>query len=353
MNVLFGTLPSFLVLLGVLVFVHELGHFLVAKKLGIKVLKFSLGFGPVLWSRKRGETEYLISVIPLGGYVKLHGEDPDEPAEEDSDRSFSERPVSHRMATVIAGPLMNFFLAIVFFAFLSLFGTQIHQPVVGEVSEGMPAAEAGILPGDRVVAVDGIDVRTWEDMAALIRASGGRALELTIVRPGEELVITLTPTFSDVEGEEKKVPLVGIVSALKVDYVETPVWKAPWMGLKETWRWTWFTIDIVGNMLAGKADPKNIGGPIAIADMAGKAAEAGILQFMALMAILSVNLGVLNLLPIPVLDGGHMVFFIIEALKGEPLSVVFREKLQWAGLALLVTLMVFVMYNDILRIITG
>ncbi len=350
------TVP-FLVLLGVLVFVHELGHFLVAKRLGIKVLKFSLGFGPKLFGWQRGETEYLVSLIPLGGYVKLHGENPDEEQPvEDPERAFSSRPVGHRMAVVAAGPAMNFGLAVLVFGVLNLFGTPVALPVVGTVAEDMPAAEAGLQPGDRILAVDGVPVDSWDAMADRIARSGGKELRLEVARGGVDRTVVVTPvlrTSHTLLGEVVEKPMIGISPSGAVEVRREPAWKAPWLGVRETARWTALTFEVVGKMLIGRVSPRTLGGPIAIAQMAGETAQAGTVSFLFLLAVLSVNLGVLNLLPIPILDGGHLFFFGIEAVRGRPVSLRYREMAQQVGLAILLLLMAFVFYNDMARILAG
>jgi len=350
------TIPFF-VLLGILVFVHELGHFLVAKKLGIKVLKFSLGFGPALLSRRWGETEYLISAVPLGGYVKLFGEDPGEelnPAE--GRRSFSARPVWHRIGVVFAGPLMNFVLAVVVFSVLSLFGSPVPLPVIGDVSPDMPAAAAGMESGDRVLSIDGEAVETWEDLARLIVASEGDVVEVVVARGEETLTFRITPTRRvghNLLGEEVEKPMIGVAPSGEVVVERHSLWEAPWIGVRETAKWTGLTLDVLYKMVLGQVSPRTLGGPIAIAQMAGETARAGLLSFLFLVAVLSVNLGVLNLLPIPILDGGHMLFFVIEAVRGEEVSLRNREVAQQVGLAILLMLMGYVFYNDIARIVAG
>ena len=352
------TIWPFLILLGVLVFVHELGHFLVAKRLGIRVLKFSLGFGPTIAGKKRGETEYVVSAIPLGGYVKLYGEDPNEGVPDaDRQRSFSGRPVLQRLATVVAGPAMNLVLAFVVFSFLSLFGMPVHQAVVGQVSLGMPAANAGLQPGDRILAIDGAAIESWEGMAERIAASRGRTLRLTAARGGQQVELDVTPEMKEVQGplgDSASKYVIGIVSAQEIAVRHNPVWEAPWIGLQMTGKTTWLTFEFLGRLILGEVNPRQaLGGPIAIADMAGKAARAGFLNFVFLLAVLSVNLAVLNLLPIPILDGGHVLFFAIEAVRGRPVSVKHREVAQQIGLALLLLLMAFVFYNDIARMVAG
>ncbi len=356
MSLFHFTVP-FLVLLGVLVFVHEFGHFVVAKRLGIRVLKFSLGFGPRLFGWRRGETEYLVSAIPLGGYVKLYGEDPDEPLPAgERHRSFSQRPVGHRAATVIAGPAMNLVLAVAVFSLLSLFGTPVLQPVVGRVSPDMPAAAAGLEPGDRIVAVDGAPVASWDEMAERIAGSGGRELELTVERGGERFRLRIQPVLresTNLLGETIRKPMIGIAPSGEVAVEREPVWAAPWVGIRETARWTVTTAEVLAKIVVGRVSPRTLGGPIAIAQMAGETARAGILSFLFLMAVLSVNLAVLNLLPVPILDGGHLVFFAIEAVRGRPVSLRHREVAQQIGLFILLALMAYVMWNDIARITAG
>lgn len=350
------TIP-FLVLLGVLIFVHELGHFLVAKRLGIRVLRFSLGFGPKILGWTRGETEYRISVVPLGGYVKLYGEDPDEEVPEpDALGSFSLRPVTHRILTVVAGPAMNFLLAIFVFGALSVLGTPVLLPVVGQVSDGMPAEAAGIRSGDRIESVSGKPVKTWDDMADAIGTSGGEELLLTIRRGTETIAIGVTPTRQpghNLLGEVVEKPMIGISPAGATELRRDSPWLAPWIGLQETGRWAWLTLEVFGKMITGRVSPRTLGGPIAIAQMAGDTAREGLLPFVLLLAVLSVNLGVLNLLPIPILDGGHVFFFLVEAVRGRPVSVKHREVAQQIGLVMLLLLMAFVFYNDISRIMAG
>ncbi len=350
------TVPFF-VLLGILIFVHELGHFLVAKRLGIRVLKFSLGFGPAILSRRRGETEYAVSAIPLGGYVKLFGEDPDEELPpEDAVGSFSARPVWHRIATVVAGPTMNFLLAVAVFALLSVLGTPVLQPVVGETTSGMPAEAAGVRSGDRIEAVNGVAVDSWEAMAEAISGSAAEEIELRILRDAELLTVPIKPvrrTSRTLLGETVDRPMIGISPAGTVEVQRHALWMAPWIGVREAGRWTWTTVEILGKMLMGRVSPRNLGGPIAIAQMAGETAQAGLVSFLFLVAVLSVNLGVLNLLPIPVLDGGHILFFGIEAVRGRAVSIRHREIAQQVGLAILILLMVYVIYNDVTRLVSG
>lgn len=360
MNLLHFVLP-FLILLGILIFVHELGHFAVAKWLGIRVLKFSLGFGPRVFGWTWGETEYALSAVPLGGYVKLYGEDPDEELPEgEGRRSFSARPVFHRLATVVAGPLMNFVLAVVLFAGLNAAGVPVAQlsaelppAVVGDVSAGMPAAAAGLKAGDVVTAVNGKAVASWDEMAGAIAASRGSEVVLGVRRGREVFSLRVVPVWREQDGGPRR-PVVGIVRGGFSETNARESWLgAPWNGVHATASWVVKTCEVLGQMLVGKASPKNLGGPIAIAKMAGETAQQGALSFLFLMAVLSVNLGTLNLFPLPVLDGGHVFFFLLEAVRGRAVSVKHREAAQQVGLVLLVLLMAFVLYNDVARLVTG
>jgi regulator of sigma E protease len=376
----FDSIYSFVILLGVLIFVHEFGHFIVAKSFGVKVLRFSLGFGPVLLRKQIGETEYVLSVVPLGGYVKMQGDegssalegepdgdtsgagadeegpddeqvaakDESDEAEEEIDetRSFSNRPVMQRIAIVAAGPVMNLVTGFVLFSFLSLFGDQIRLPAVGEVTKGMPAEAAGFQPGDLIVSVDDFDVETWEEMQHLIMISDGSEIVIELLRSGELETVTVSP----VKYPDDDRMVVGIVWSGEIKTRSTLWYMAPVEGMRRTWRVTVQTVDVIGRMLSGKGSKDEIGGPIAIAAIAGQAMAMGILSFIHLTALISINLAVLNLLPIPVLDGGHLVFFLVEAVRGRPVGLRVREAAQQIGLMLLMALVIFIIYNDIMQV---
>ncbi len=353
------TIPSFIILLGVLITVHELGHFLVAKALGFKVLKFSLGFGPVLWSTRRGETEYALSAFPLGGFVKFHGEElaenetpgPEAESDPDANRRFFARPVWHRIATVFSGPFMNLVLGLVLFVFLSFFGREVMLPVVGDVTKGMPAEAAGLVKGDRIVAVDGKPVASWDEMRLALHLAGVKEIAIKAVRGGEEKTFTLKPVLTK-DGEAKmERPVIGIVWGGQSEYVSIPWTEAPMEGVRQTVKAVSLTLEVMARLFTGRGSANEVGGPIAIADMAGKALSAGILPFIYLMAALSVNLAVLNLLPVPILDGGLLVFLLLEAAIGRPVNLRIREIAQQAGLAMLALLIGFVLYVDIARLL--
>jgi regulator of sigma E protease len=354
------SLLSFTVALGVLVFVHELGHFLVAKRVGVRVQRFSIGFGPVIFSWRRGETEYAVSAIPMGGYVKMLGEDDDdEPGVAlEPHRAFSTQPVWKRAAIVGAGPLMNFVFAFVMYA--ALFGSigvelPSNQPRVGGVSAGMPAEQAGLKPGDRVLSIDGQPVTTWEELSSIVQASKGRMLNMIVERDGAQLPVQVTPSLhggKNMFGEETdSVYRIGIEASHELQRVGP--FSAIGVAAQQTYTASYVVLKGLGLMIQGRVPLSELGGPIAIARAAGQQAQEGASRFLSMLAFLSVNLGVLNLLPIPALDGGHLAFFGLEGLMRRPLRQRHREIAQQVGVLLLITLMVFVFYNDIHRLVQG
>lgn len=350
-----------LVVLGVLIFVHELGHFLAARWLGVKVLVFSLGFGRRLAGWKDGDgTEYVLSAIPLGGYVKMLGESPDDeepvPAAEQH-RTFGAKGVGARSAIVFAGPLFNFLFAVVALSAIHMVGVEELLPVVGKVTEEMPAAAAGLQPGDRILAIDAVEVTRWEQLSRQIKASDGRALTLAVERAGRAFQLTVQPVSREVPnifGEPTRTVMIGI--APDYDAVETVkygVVQALALGLEQTWRMIDLTLTSVWKMLTQVVGADQIGGPLLIADLAGKSASQGASSLLTFMALISVNLGILNLFPVPVLDGGHLLYFGIEAIKGSPVSEKARMIGMRVGMALLGSLMILAFYNDIVRIFTS
>ncbi len=350
------TVIGVVVVLGVLIFFHELGHFLMARWVGVRVLKFSLGFGPKIWGFVRGGTEYCISAIPLGGYVKLLGESPGEELRpEDIPYSFSHRPFKDKALIVVAGPLANFILAWIFFALVFTFqGKPVYLPEVGKVLPGTPAAEAGLKPGDLIIAVNGKPIQTWQELNEIIKKSAGRPLKLTIKRGEEKIVVTVTPRLREVKnifGETVKVPMIGIMAAGKAKFEKTDPARALIDGLVMVFAMIKLTLVSIVKLIERVLPLSTLGGPIFIAKLAGEQAQAGLWPLVSFMAVLSVNLGVLNLLPIPMLDGGHLVLFAIEAIRGKPLSEKTKELIMKVGLAILVVLMMVVFYNDILRLI--
>jgi regulator of sigma E protease len=350
---------SFILVLGVLIFVHELGHFLLAKAFGVKVLKFSLGFGNKLIGRQWGETEYLISAFPLGGYVKMYGEHQGEDVRpEDETRSFSRKTVWQRFGIVFGGPLFNLLFAVVLFFFMFVFAG-LPEPVdstrIGEVTAGSVAEQAGIKTGDFVRTINGNPTISWDQVSESIKDSRGQEVTLLLDRQGEELTVTAKPTMQKVKnlfGEEVgERYMLGIVRSDEIQYKDATIGESFKAAFVQTWNLSYLTVMGIVKMIQRVIPASELGGPIRIAELAGQQMEAGWMNLLYFMALLSVNLGILNLLPVPVLDGGHLVFLSLEAVRRRPLSDRSMEISQKVGIAILGTLMVFVFYNDILRLV--
>ena len=349
------TFWSFLLVLSGLIFFHELGHFAVARALGIRVLKFSIGFGPRVWGIVRNGTDYCISAIPLGGFVKMLGEQPGEEIDSaDKPYAFSHRPVYQRALVVGAGPFANFLLAQMIFFFIFLFyGNPVLLPEIGSVKPGSPAQEAGIKPGDVLVSVNGQEVKTWDDVSEYIGSSQEQDILLVIKRGQRQLEISVKPevtTIKNIFGEEIKRPLIGITAAGKLRIEKVNPFQAVLLSLERTWDLTKLTWEGFVKIVERIVPLSALGGPIMIAQMAGQQAEQGMLNLFYFMALLSINLGLLNLLPIPVLDGGHLFFYAVEAIMGRPLTTRQMQVAQQIGLLLLGSLMLLVFYNDIARL---
>jgi regulator of sigma E protease len=430
------TTISFIIVLGILVTAHELGHFLVAKVLGIGVERFSIGFPPKMFGFTRGETEYCISWIPLGGYVKLKGEGPDEIVEDPDDPAlFSSRPPHQRAAVILAGPVMNLILAFIVMPLVFMVGMAVPSyladtPVAGWVEPGSPADQVGIIPGDLILNVNGEEAATWEqffekaslagdeqlevqvrgtagirsvtldlagsedgrigiqppmvpaiggltpgypaqkagvekgdrilslgqipvnhwsEMARIIHASAGKTLTLKVLRGEEELSLSVTPVLDEKTGRG----LMGITPMSENVIRRFGPAEAVAMGFERNVELLGMTFSFVWDLVSGQSSIKNLGGPIMIFQVTGEAARAGLAQFLAFMAFLSLQLGVLNLFPIPVLDGGHLVFLTAEGILRRPLELRTREMAQRVGFFLLILLIIVISYNDILRIFAG
>ena len=347
------------IVLGFLILFHELGHFLVAKRTGVGVLKFSIGFGPTLFGRRVGSTDYVISAIPLGGFVKMVGEDPEEPVSEaDQAVSFQRQPLWKRMAIVLAGPGANLlFAAVTFSLVFAVYGARIPSEAakVGGVMDGMPAAAAGLKNGDVIVAVGDAKVEKWDNLSEAIRASGGKPVALTVERDGSTFKVEITPEAKpdkNIFGETLGTAyVIGVERGF--DEEKVGVLTAVGMGVQQTAWWVETLLMSLVKMFQGKIPAKDIGGPILIAQAAGQQARLGFEYLLHFMAVISVNLGVLNLLPIPVLDGGHFLFFALEAILRRPLDIRHREIAQQVGLVVLISLMAFAFYNDIARVLQG
>ncbi|MBF0161445.1 MAG: RIP metalloprotease RseP [Magnetococcales bacterium] len=352
---MFHTVFWAIVVLGVLIFVHELGHFLVARLHGVRVLVFSLGFGPRLygWRDKNNGTDYRLSAIPLGGYVKMLGESDEEPvAPEEMPHAFYAKKVWPRMMIVAAGPAFN-----VLFAFLALTGAYLTGvgellPVVGVVSPKTPAAAAGLQVGDRITYLDDQPIHRWQTFSSQIKASDGKPLTLTVERAGRTLLIKVTPELRETRnifGESVRLPLIGVGPGETLEVVRYGLGEAMLKGWQQTWSMTLLTLTSTWKLLTQVISADQIGGPLMIADLAGKAAAQGSSNLLFFMALISVNLAILNLLPVPVLDGGHLLFFSIEAILGRPLGESVQMLANRVGMTLLLVLMVWALKNDLTR----
>ena len=345
------------VLLGILIFVHELGHFIFAKSLGIKVLKFSLGFGPKVIGKQYGETEYLLSAFPLGGYVKMLGEEPGEELNEaDKQRAYNFQPIWKRFSVVFSGPFFNLCFAVIVFFLVFMNGVPYMLAEVGDVTQGSPAAQQGITKGDRVMEVDGKPIARWDEMTEIIHNQPGKEMLIKIDRSGTTLSLSVRPekkVIKNLFGEDKEVGLIGITPSGKTEIRREGLIAAFSTAVKRTWDISVLTLVSIVKLIQRIIPADTIGGPILIFQMAGQQASQGAMNFFTFMAIISINLGVLNLLPIPVLDGGHILFLGIEAIRRKPLSEKVVMIAQRIGLALLLSLMAFAFYNDIVRLITG
>lgn len=353
-----NTLFSFILVLGLLIFVHELGHFLVAKFFGVRVLKFSLGFGPKVFGRVVGETEYVVSALPLGGYVKMFGENPDEQNVPESERnvSFANKPVLQRFLIILAGPVFNLVFPILLFSVLYLVvgvPEQIDTTRVGAVSENSPASEAGIQKDDVIIAINHRYTEKWLDVLNEVKESGGEEITLVVQRGNEQLDLRLQPALDDVENMFGEVVeqryMIGIVKANEITYNPVGPFQAIADAVSQTWIFLYMTVMGFIKIIQQVVPASELGGPILIAQLAGEQMRQGWINLVYFIGILSVNLGILNLLPIPVLDGGHLAFLSVEAIRRKPMSEKAQIIAQQVGLTLLGTLMIFVFYNDIVR----
>ena len=340
-----NTVLHFAIVLGALIVVHEFGHFIVAKKSGVRVERFSIGFGPPLWSKQWRDTEYRLALVPLGGYVKMYGEQLDETTS-DSEGSFLHQSVWKRIPIVAAGPGFNLLFAVVLIAFIHTMGIPVEKSVrLGKILDGSAAAQAGLQTDDTVIAIDGKPIERIDELKARIVASEGHALQMQLSRSGQILTIPLTPR-KDMDAREWRIGVELRPGDMRVQHSDPLT--ALGQGFAWTWRITTLTLTGFGKILSGAIPLKeSLAGPLGIAREIGRQADQGWRNVVFFAAGISINLAVLNLLPIPVLDGGHLLFFMFEIVLGKPLSVRAREIAQRAGLLVLAALMLLALSNDV------
>lgn len=343
---------SFIIVLSILVIVHEFGHFIVAKRTGVRVERFSIGFGPEIFGITRGTTRYLISAVPLGGYIKLAGE-----TEADSIKGekweYLSRSVGERARIIFAGPLLNYILAFFIFSFIFMIGYPTLSSTVGKIVPDYPAKEAGIKVGDKILKVNGHDVRYWEDVTEIVHTNKLSSIDLVIERDGNLMDLKVLPKSEEIKtifGSQKKVGLIGIMPNDEIVYVRYGIIKSVYMGAKKLFLLTYITFRALWATLTGAIPFKeSITGPVGIFYITGEAAKLGFVYLLQLMGVLSASLAIFNILPVPVLDGGHLLFLTIEKLRRKALSYKVQENITQAGLILLIGLMAFVFYNDFMR----
>ncbi len=346
------TILATIFVLGILVFLHELGHFLVAKLVGIRVERFSIGFPPRLIGKKIGDTDYCLSAIPLGGYVKMAGmidESMDKESIQGQPWEFMSKPLPHKVATIFAGPLMNYLLAIAIFAGL-IFAKgvgEISGTFIGEVTADFPAQKAGIVAGDKIVSINGKTVTAWEEMTEIIHSRPDQDIDVVWEHEGQSKSATIHSRSEKmpIDTEIRQVGIIGVAPKLMMKKVG--LFTAIGEGFNRSIYITALVVVSLKNLIIGKESLKSLGGPVMIAKLAGESARSGWDTLFALMAFLSLNLAILNVLPIPALDGGHILILLIEGIIRRPLSVKTRILIQQIGMAILLALIIFVVVNDI------
>ena len=332
--------------------VHEFGHFIVARRLGVRVEKFSFGFGPKLFSIKKGETEYLICLVPLGGYVKMAG---DEPGENITGQrwEFLSRNAADRFKIIFAGPLLNYILAFLIFSVIFMFGSPTLTTEVGTLLKGYPAESQGIMAGDRILAIDGKNVKYWEDVTEIIHKHTDGVMILSISRSGKTFNKPITPMVrrtKDIFGKEVQIALIGIAPSQKIESVRYGPLVSFRMGFRKLAQLTYMTYKALWSIVIGRLSFKeSMTGPIGIFIITGQAAKLGFIYILQLMGVLSASLAIFNVLPFPVLDGGHIIFLIIEKFRGKPLSLKAQETAANICVSFLILLTIFVFYNDIIK----
>ncbi len=350
-NFLLNYMVPFIFVLGLLVFVHEFGHFILAKLVGIRVERFSLGFPPRLFGKKVGDTDYCISAVPFGGYVKMSGmidESMDKGGIKGEPYEFMSKPIWMRFLVIFAGPAFNVLLTVLIFS-ISVYATGIAEaagPVVGRLIEGMPAENIGLQKGDVIVRIDSQPIQTWDDLVKYIHASPGEKIQLEWERNGIKYSRIVEPRLDELQN----IGMIGIEPELVYRKVSIPASFV--RGTQSTWRMIKLTGQTIASWIDGRTSFKDsIAGPVRIAQMAGETAKTGMGNLLIFAAFLSLNLGILNLLPIPVLDGGHLLLLSVEGVMRRPLSVKLKMTIQQIGMALLLAFMLYVIINDFSNLI--
>jgi len=345
------TFLYFLAVIGPLIFIHELGHFLVAKWRGVRVERFSLGYPPRLFGFKRGDTDYCVSAVPLGGYVKMAGENPEEPHAGAADE-FGSKSASSRAMIIAAGPLANYVLAFFLYAITIWVGGDLvavdNGLRIGDLREDMPAAAAGLAEGDLMLAIDGVPLAAFQDLRDYVGPRPEVPIEMSVQRDSDTLTFELVPVLTSDPQTGEDMGMIGLSPAAA--YQPIGFFASVARGADATWQNTKMVAGFFGRFVSGRESMSNLGGPLFIASVAGQVAEQGWRVLLSFMAILSINLMILNLLPIPVLDGGQLAFILIEKLKGTPLSITQRIRVQQVGLAFLFMVIILVTINDIVRV---
>lgn len=358
-------LPSFIIVLGIVVFVHEWGHYIVAKMCGVKVEQFSLGFGPEIFGfYDRSGTRWKVCILPLGGFVKMFGDaDPSsrpddkvyEMSEAEKRVAFFHKPVAARAAIVAAGPAINFlFTFIVFVGLFTMQGQPYTSPIVGEVLEGSPAAEAGLKPGDIVKKIGNAEITRFEEIRREVSASRTDALPIVVERDGAELTLSVAPKIAEVKdrfGAVHKVSQIGVkAQAGKMEYRKLGFGASVGAAVNEMNSMVVTTLKAIGQIIMGTRGTEELGGPLRIAEMSGKVGKEGVVPLIWFMAVISLSLGLFNLFPIPLLDGGHLFFYAIEAIKGSPVNESVMDFTSRIGFALIIGMMIFFTWNDLVQL---
>ncbi|MFH1752710.1 MAG: RIP metalloprotease RseP [Candidatus Omnitrophota bacterium] len=342
----------FILVLSVLIVVHEFGHFIMAKRCGVKVEKFSLGFGPKIVSIKKGDTEYRISAIPLGGYVKMAGETAQDTLT-GQDWEFLSKPAGQRFKIVANGAFLNYILGFLLFSFVFMLGSPTLTNEVGEVLDGYPAKTAGLMAGDKVVSIDGERVENWDELTGMMHNKLDGDVTLNILRDGRERRLVITPKIKETEdifGKKSRIALVGIAPSQELVFVKYNPAMAFYKGFLKQIDLTVVTCKALWSLVTGRLSLKeSVTGPVGIFLLTTKAAKLGLVYLLHIMAVISTSLAIFNVLPIPVLDGGHLIFLLIEKIRKKPVSEKIQNIATHIGLGLLLLLMVFVFYYDIVR----